>query len=80
MNKQSEKTVYEPCSGTEIKEKGASKYAQIMAKIEEQKLLVSKGIIEKPKPVNNFTAKDWEKYEKGISIEEYADKRGIVLL
>jgi uncharacterized protein YpbB len=48
-----------------------------MAKIEEQKLLVSKGIIEKPKPVNNFTAKEWQEFEKGISIEEYASKRGI---
>ena len=65
--------------GTMDRKKSVSTYALIMNQIEEQKRLVAAGIIEKPKPVNGFTAEDWKEYENGISIEDYARKKGIAL-
>ncbi|GHT31355.1 hypothetical protein FACS189434_00930 [Bacteroidia bacterium] len=56
-----------------------STYSLIMSKIENQKRLIDAGIIEKPKPINGFSAQDWQDFYGGISIEEYAFKRGIVL-
>jgi len=57
--------------------KTITKYNTIIEKINEQKRLIDAGIIEKPKPIEVFTAEDWKEYENGISIEDYAYKRVI---
>lgn len=57
----------------------SGRYELIVSKINEQKCLIDAGIIEKQKPVNGFTAEDWIEFNNGISIEEYASKRGILL-
>jgi len=64
---------------TKDSEKSVFNYDLIMRKINELKRFIDAGIIEKQKPVNGFTAEDWKEFNNGISIEEYASKRGILL-
>lgn len=69
----------ENCTNSVTGHKQKSTYHYFLDKINEQKRLIAEGKIEKPKPVNCFTSEDWKACKNGISIEEYALKRGIAL-
>jgi len=43
----------------------------------EQQRLIAAGLMEKPKIVYGFTPEEQAEFDRGISIQEYAAKRGI---
>ena len=45
----------------------------------EQQRLIALGIIEKPKIVWGFTPEERAEFDRGITIQEYAKKRGITI-
>ncbi|MDR0872905.1 MAG: hypothetical protein LBN27_05475 [Prevotellaceae bacterium] len=52
-------------------------YEILQRKKREQQWLIYAGIIEKPKLVLGFTPEERIEFDKAISIEDYAQKRGI---